>query len=285
MAVTAKELKTKLMPDWCPGCGDFAILNGLKNSVAEAGLEPHNTLVVSGIGCSSKLPHWIKCYGFHTLHGRALPVAQGVRMANHELDIIVITGDGDGYGIGMGHFVHAMRRNMRMTVIAHNNQTYGLTTGQTSPTSDLGYKSKSTPLGNTEMPVNPIAMGIVGGATFVARAFAGDVKHMNAVLVRAFKHNGFALVDVFQPCVTFNKVNTYDFFRSTTYKLEDEGHNPADKAAALQRAVEHERLPIGVFYEADRPTFEGTHPALVDGPLVKHDISDIDISSAMDEFF
>lgn len=285
MSVTAKELKTELKPDWCPGCGDFAILNGLKTSVAEAGLLPHNTLVISGIGCSSKLPHWIKCYGFHTLHGRALPVAQGVRMANHELDIIVITGDGDGYGIGMGHLMHAMRRNMRMAVIAHNNQTYGLTTGQTSPTSDLGYRSKSTPLGNTEIPVNPIALAIVGGATFVARAFAGDVKHMNSVFVRAFKHNGFALVDVFQPCVTFNKVNTYDFFRSTTYRLEDEGHDPKDKAAALTRAVEHERLPVGVFYEESRPTYEGTHPALADGPLVKHDIADVDLTAAMAEFF
>ncbi|HEX9709224.1 MAG TPA: 2-oxoacid:ferredoxin oxidoreductase subunit beta [Candidatus Thermoplasmatota archaeon] len=285
MSVTAKELKTELKPDWCPGCGDFAILNGLKSSVAEAGLQPHNTLVVSGIGCSSKLPHWIKCYGFHTLHGRSLPVAQGVRMANHELDIIVISGDGDGYGIGMGHLVHAMRRNMRMAVIVHNNQTYGLTTGQTSPTSDLGYRSKSTPLGNTEVPVNPIALGIIGGATFVARAFAGDVKHMNMVLVRALKHTGFALVDVFQPCVTFNKVNTYDFFRSTTYRLEDQGHDPKDKAAALTRAVEHERLPIGVFYEESRPTYEGTHPALADGPLVKHDIADIDLTAAIEEFF
>jgi len=285
MAVQVKELNTVLKPDWCPGCGDFAILNGLKSAVAEAGMEPSNTLVVAGIGCSSKLPHWIKCYGFHTLHGRALPVAQGARMANHELNIIVITGDGDCYGIGMGHFMHAMRRNMRMTVIAHNNQTYGLTTGQTSPTSDLGYKSKSTPLGNAEVPVNPMALGIVGGATFVARAFAGDVKHMKAVLTASFKHNGFSIVDVFQPCVTFNKVNTYDFFREKCYKLEDEKHDFHNKEAALKKAVEHDRLPIGVFYEEMRPTFEGQHVALPSGPLVKHDISNVDITNAMEEFF
>lgn len=285
MAVTAKELNTVLKPDWCPGCGDFAILNGLKASVAEAGLEPHNTLVVSGIGCSSKLPHWIKCYGFHTLHGRSLPVAQGARMVNHDLNIVVISGDGDGYGIGMGHFVHAMRRNMRMAVIVHNNQTYGLTTGQTSPTSDLGYKSKSTPLGNTEHPVNPIAMGIIGGASFVARAFAGDVKHMKTVLIAALKHKGFALVDVYQPCVTFNKVNTYDFFKQKTYKLEDEKHDPKDKDAAMKRAMDTDRLAIGVFLDETRATFEGMHPALVGGPLVKADISNVDLTKALEEFF
>jgi 2-oxoglutarate ferredoxin oxidoreductase subunit beta len=285
MAVTVKELNTVLKPDWCPGCGDFAILNGLKGAIADAALEPSNTLVVAGIGCSSKLPHWIKCYGFHTLHGRSLPVAQGARMANHELNIIVITGDGDCYGIGMGHYMHAMRRNMRITVIIHNNQTYGLTTGQTSPTSDLGYKSKSTPLGNAEVPVNPIALGIVGGATFVARAFAGDVKHMKTVLTAAFKHNGFAVVDVFQPCVTFNKVNTYDFFKQKCYKLEDEKHDPNNKEAALKKAVEQDRLPIGVFYEETRATYEGMHPALVHGPLSKQDISEIDLTSALEEFY
>lgn len=285
MAVTVKELNTVLKPDWCPGCGDFAILNGLKAAFADAAMDPFNTLVVSGIGCSSKLPHWIKSYGFHTLHGRALPVAQGARMANHELNIVVITGDGDGYGIGMGHLMHAMRRNMRIAVIAHNNQTYGLTTGQTSPTSDLGYKSKSTPLGNAEVPVNPIALGIVGGATYVARAFAGDVKHLKLILTNAFKHNGFAIVDVFQPCVTFNKVNTYDYFRERTYKLEDSGHNPKDKEAALKKAFEHDKLPIGLFYEEGRATFEGQHPALVSGPLVKHDISNIDLTKALEEFY
>lgn len=285
MAVQVKELNTVLKPDWCPGCGDFAILNGLKGAVADAGMEPSNTLVLSGIGCSSKLPHWIKCYGFHTLHGRSLPVAQGARMVNHELNIIVITGDGDCYGIGMGHYMHAMRRNMRMTVIIHNNQTYGLTTGQTSPTSDLGYKSKSTPLGNAEVPVNPIALGIVGGATFVARAFAGDVKHMKTVLTAAFKHNGFAVVDVFQPCVTFNKVNTYDYFKQKCYKLEDEKHDSHNKEGALKKAVEHDRLPIGVFYEETRPTFEGQHVALPRGPLVKADISNVDLTSALEEFF
>lgn len=285
MAATTKELTTARKPDWCPGCGDFAILNGLKAAVSEAGLAPHNTLVVSGIGCSSKLPHWIKCYGFHTLHGRTLPVAQGARMANHEMNIIVISGDGDGYGIGMGHLMHAMRRNMRMSVIVHNNQTYGLTTGQTSPTSDLGYKSKSTPMGNVEVPVNPMALGIVGGATFVARAFAGDVKHMKMVFARALKHNGFALVDVYQPCVTFNKVNTYDFFREKTYKLEDEAHNPADRGAAMVRAMDHERLAIGVFFEETRPTYEGMHPALAEGPLVRQDISNVDLTKALEEFY
>jgi 2-oxoglutarate ferredoxin oxidoreductase subunit beta len=260
---------------WCPGCGDFGILASMKQALAGLDLKPHEVILVSGIGCGSKLPHYLRANGYNSIHGRALPVAQGIKLANHSLRVIAVTGDGDGYGIGQGHFVHAMRRNADITHVVENNQVYGLTKGQYSPTSERGYISSFSPEGSIEFAINPMALALSAGATFIARAFAGDVKHMNAVLQAAIRHRGYSLVDCLQPCVTYNKLNTYDWFRTRVYKLEEEeGYNRADRQQAWQKAQEWgDRIPIGVIYEnADRPTYEEQVTALKKGPLVQQEL-------------
>src|ERR1700719_5391603 len=226
--LTMADMKGKVDPDWCPGCGDFGVLAALQKALVELQIPNHNVIAISGIGCSSNLPGYINTYGMHTLHGRALAVATGAQLANHKLKVIVTGGDGDGYGIGGNHFLHTMRRNVDLTYIVMDNQIYGLTTGQVSPTSIKGMKTKSTPYGSVENPINPIPMAIVGGATYVARAFSGKQKHMVEMIKGAIQHKGFALVDVFSPCVTYNKDNTYQWFKQRTQKLEDQAHDPTD---------------------------------------------------------
>ncbi len=283
--VKMPDINTIGKPNWCPGCGDFGILLALKGAVVELNIEPENIVIVSGIGCSGKVPHWIRTYGLHGIHGRVLPVAAATKLANHELTVFGVGGDGDGYGIGMCHFIHAMRRNIDMTYIVHNNMIYGLTTGQTSPTSEKGMRTKSTPSGVIEVPVNPIALAISTGATFVARSFAGDVKHLQKTIVSAVKHRGFSLVDVFQPCVSFNNINTYDWYKQRVYDLETVGHNPQDKMAAFVRSQEWgEKIPIGVFYKVVSPTYEDELPQIKEMPLVKQGIDNVDISKLMDDF-
>src|SRR5919106_523351 len=235
--LTVKDFKGNAEPDWCPGCGDFGVLAALKQALAELGIRPHEAMVISGIGCSSNLPGYISTFGMHTLHGRALAVATGAQLANHNLKIVVTGGDGDGYGIGGNHFVHTARRNVDLTYIVMNNQIYGLTTGQVSPTSSEGMKTKSTPLGSVEMPVNPITAAIMNGASFVARGYSGDPKHLADLMQQAMQHKGFALIDVFSPCVTFNHDNDYAFFRPRVTKLEDEGHDTHDWKAACEKAM------------------------------------------------
>jgi len=276
-------------PQWCPGCGNFGILAALKGAFQELGLRPHETVIVSGIGCSGKTPHYVNTYGFESLHGRPLPVASGVKLANNRLTVLAVGGDGDGYGIGVGHFVHIMRRNYDLTYIVHDNQLYGLTTGQASPTSQLGMKTKTTPLGVVETPYNPLAAAIIGGASFVARAFAGDVAHTKTLMKEAITHRGFALLDILQPCVTFNKLNTYEFFQKRCYKLDAAGHDPADKNKALQKAFEqhetnYEKMPIGVFFREQRPTYEDTLPQIKEKALVEQEIGNIDVSIAYQDF-
>ncbi len=260
MALDLKTYEVETKPDWCPGCGDFGVLNGLKGALGELELKPHNVAVVSGIGCSSNLPGFIKAYGYHSLHGRSLPVAQGVKLANIDLTVIATGGDGDGYGIGVGHFVHACRRNIDMTYVVMDNQIYGLTTGQTSPTSMKGFVTKTAPApdGNIELPINPISLALAAGATFVARAFSGDPKHMVEMIALGIKHKGFSLIDVFSPCVTYNKVNTYQYFRPKVYNIQKEGHDPKDFSKAMEKAGEWgDRIPIGLFYEAPpAPSYE-----------------------------
>src|SRR5437660_2223879 len=237
--IEAKEYKAETPPDWCPGCGDFGVLNALQRACAEMGLEPHEILVVSGIGCSSNLPGFFRSYGVHSLHGRALPFATGAKLANHALTVIATGVDGDGYGIGMNHFIQAMRRNINITYVVMNNEIYGLTTGQVSPTSETGMKTKSTPQGNLEAMLNPLALALASGCGYVARGFSGQVKHLVELYKGGIQHPGFALIDVFSPCVTFNKQNTYDWFRARVgpaatvngkeeraqrvYKLEEKG--------------------------------------------------------------
>jgi 2-oxoglutarate ferredoxin oxidoreductase subunit beta len=262
-------------PDWCPGCGDFGVLKALKAGAAKAGVMPKDMVVVSGIGCSSNLPGFINSYGVHSLHGRSIAVATGVRLANTDLKVVITGGDGDGYGIGIGHFIHAMRRNLDMTYIVMDNQIYGLTTGQASPTTMKDHKTKSTPHGNVESPLNPLALAIVSGATFVARGYSGEPNHLADVIAAGIAHKGFSLIDTFSPCVTYNKVNTYAYFKKRVYKLEDDkAYNKGDKSAAAIRAQEWgDKIPLGVVYQTTEPTYEDSEPAFKNGPIVKQPLT------------
>lgn len=278
------EIETRIKPEWCPGCGNYGIFTAVKRALNELELPLHETVFVSGIGCHGKFPHFVNTYGFESIHGRALPVAQAIKLANHELTVIVNAGDGDTYGIGMSHFIHAMRRNVNLTLIAHNNMIYGLTTGQVSPTSKQGHKTKSTPSGVLEKGVNPLALALASDATFVSRGYPAKMDHLVGLIKSAINHKGTALVDVLQPCVTFNKVETYDFYNERVYLLEDEGHDPSDKEAAWKKANEWgERIPIGLFYKEERPTYEDGLPQL-QTPLIKQDIMSVDISGLMEGF-
>jgi 2-oxoglutarate ferredoxin oxidoreductase subunit beta len=231
-------------------------------------------MVVSGIGCSSNLPGFFGSYGMHTLHGRSVAVAQGARLGNPDLTVIAAGGDGDGYGIGIGHFIHAMRRNINMTYIVMNNQIYGLTTGQTSPTTTLHTQTKSTPEGSTENPLNPIQLALVSGATFIGRAFSGSADRMAEVMAEAIKHKGFSLVDVFSPCVTYNKVNTYPWFRERVYDLQAEDHDAGSWDAAMSAAKQPDnRIATGVFYKTAMPTYEENEPAYKFGPPAKQKLA------------
>ncbi len=235
--VTANDFKGLVDPDWCKGCGDFGVLNSLRKACMELGLRPNEILIVSGIGCSSNLPGYFNAFGMHTLHGRALPVATGAKLANHEMTVIVTGGDGDGYGIGGNHFTHTVRRNVDLTYIVMDNEIYGLTTGQVSPTSCQEMKTKSTPFGSVELPFNPITSAIMNGATFVARGFSGDPKHLAGLMTQAIEHNGFALINVFSPCVTFNHDNDFPFFKPRIRRLEDEDHDTSDWKTACEKAM------------------------------------------------
>ncbi len=268
---------------WCPGCGNYSILASLKKAIVNCNLEPHQTVIVSGIGCGSKLPHFIHTYGYESIHGRELPVASAIKLANHELNVIAVGGDGDGYGIGLGHFVHACRRNYDMTYIVHDNQIYGLTTGQTSPTSQKGMKTKSTPDGALEVPINPLALSIASGATFVARGFSADLNHLSDLISQGIKHRGFAHIDVCQPCVVWNKINTFDYFRKKVYKLEEnEKYDPHNKILAFEKAQEwDDGIPLGVLYKEERDTYEDGLPQLKNEPLANLKIDDVDIEKIL----
>jgi 2-oxoglutarate ferredoxin oxidoreductase subunit beta len=281
---SVKKYATKHKPTWCPGCGDYSIWHSIKQTVAELGWEPHQFCVVYDIGCSGNMCSFVNAYGFHGLHGRSLPIAAGIKMANHTLPMFIVGGDGGLYGEGMGHFIHFMRANHDITMIVHDNQIYGLTTGQTSPTTEKGIKTKSNPMGGIEVPVNPLVMAIASGATFVARGFAGDFDGLPKLLKKAIDHKGFALVDVFQPCVTFNKHNTYEWFKERIYYLDKTDYVPNDRARAFAKAMEFDKLPLGVIYEEERKTYEEELPQLSDGPLIYKDNTNRDISKIISEF-
>jgi 2-oxoglutarate ferredoxin oxidoreductase subunit beta len=268
------DLKGKVDPDWCPGCGDFGVLAALQKALVELQIPNHNVVTISGIGCSSNLPGFINTYGMHTLHGRALAVATGVKLANHELTVLVTGGDGDGFGIGGNHFVHSMRRNVDLLYIVMDNQIYGLTTGQTSPTSRLGMKTKSMPFGSIEAPVNPISLALAAGATFVARGYSAEQKHLTDLIKQGIQHKGFSFLDVFSPCVTYNHDNTYQWFRPRVKRLEDDtAFDPADWMAAMGKSLLWgEEIPIGKFFErTDVPTLHRAEPVLDTGPLAHAD--------------
>jgi 2-oxoglutarate ferredoxin oxidoreductase subunit beta len=267
------DYKGKVDPDWCPGCGDFGVLASLKSALAELQIPAHQVVTISGIGCSSNLPGYVSTYGMHTLHGRALAVATGVKLANHDLHVIITGGDGDGFGIGGNHFIHTMRRNVDLTYIAMDNQIYGLTTGQVSPTSRVGMKTKSTPFGSVEGPINPISLALAAGASFVARGFSGEPKHLTELIKKGIQHTGFSFIDVFSPCVTYNHDNTYPWFRERVKKLEqDTAYDSTDWHAAMQKSqLWGEEIPIGLFYRNDSmPALHQMEPVLDEGGPLAH---------------
>jgi len=269
--LTRKDFAGKERPTWCRGCGNHGILNAIKMALAEHNIAPHQIFIVTGIGCGSKLPHYMKVNGFHTLHGRTLAVATGARLANHGLRVMTVHGDGDGYGEGLSHFLNAARRNLNIVDIVQDNRIYGLTKGQYSPTSERGKRTPTSPEGSIDGPVQPLPLAITAGATFVSRGYSNELKHLVWLIGEALKHPGYALVDVLQPCVTFNRSYAYDFYNERVYKLEDEeGYDPADRTAAWEKAHEWgERIPLGIFYRSDPlPTYEDQVPALKAGPLM-----------------
>lgn len=263
------DYNTERKPTWCPGCGNFGIWAALKNVFAQKGWEPHQFAIVYGIGCGGNMPDFVKSYGLHSLHGRTIPVAEGIKLANHDLPVICIAGDGDAYGEGGNHLIHACRANHDITMLVHDNRIYGLTAGQVSPTSAHGFQTKSTPQGVIEYPVRALALAISQGATFVAQGFAGDLPHLRSLITKAIDHKGFSLLNILQPCVTWNKVDTFEFYRQNTYKLEESGYEPHDKLKAIEKSLETEKLPLGVLYEEKRPVYHEQEVSLQSGPLVK----------------
>lgn len=276
------DFETGATPTWCPGCGNFALWTALNHVFAAKGWRPHDVVVVFDIGCSGNGSNWIKAYSFHGLHGRSLPLATGVALANHGLKTVVISGDGAAYGEGLGHFLHALRGNPNLTYIVEDNQLYALTKGQASPTSAEGTTGESTPFGSPEAPLNPIRLALAANGTFVARGFAGDLPHLESIIHQALDHRGFAFIDVFQPCVTFNKVNTFGWFYDRVKKLDTMNHNPSDPAAAAVQAAQTEAyLPIGVFYRATRPVLADHYPQLSGRPLARQRATPADIRKLM----
>ncbi len=284
MAVTMQDYPVT-RTEWCPGCGNFGILTALRKALVALDLEPYQVLVVSGIGQAGKLPHYTRCNVLNELHGRTLPAAAGAKLANRDLTVISVGGDGDGYGEGGNHFIYAMHRNMDITCIVHNNQVYGLTKGQASPTSDPGFVTKTTPEG-AWTPINPIALAIASDASFVARGFAGDIEHLTQLIRLGIEHKGFALIDVLQPCVIFNHRNTFGWYRERVYKLDEEGgYDLGDKAAAFMKAMEwDERIPIGIVYRKDRAVYGETPPVLNGMPLVKQKLDPRQFEDLLSEF-
>lgn len=300
MGLKPADFKTDVFPDWCPGCGDFGIMNGLQMAFAELELEPHKSVIVSGIGNAGKTPHTIKVNGVHTLHGRALPFAMGIKTANPNLVVIAEGGDGDGLGIGAGHFVNTGRRNIDMTYILHNNGVYGLTKGQASPTLRLGMQTKALPKPNINEAVNPIGLAIISGYTFAARSYAFDVIHLKETIKQGIQHKGLAFIECLQPCPVYNNINTKEWYagedrknaegkpQSRLYKLQETGFDPVvkdwsedfkKKVAALEKAQEwNDRIPIGVFYNNGlEPTFQERYkervPFYMTNPPAKQKLS------------
>ena len=270
--MSTSRLRTHVRITWCPGCGNFVIMRAFTRAIVELGLKVKDIVVVTGIGCHGRLHEYLRLNSFHTIHGRVLPLAMGIKLANKNLIVVGFSGDGDAYSIGLSHFIHAARRNIDVKYIVHDNMVFGLTKGQASPTSPLGLRTKSTPKGNILKPINPIALALIAGATFVARGFTGDMEHLVNVFKQALLHRGFAFIDILQPCVTF--YNVLPELRNRVYRLEDRQHDPSDFNEAVDRAVElSNQIPIGVFYKVRRPTFEEQIPQLKGKPMNLRDVN------------
>lgn len=256
-------------PTWCPGCGDWGIGVAIKQALIQLDLSPSTVAAVFGIGCSGNMNDFLNTYAIHSLHGRAIPNAIGIKIANHQLPVLVIVGDGDCYGEGGNHLIHACRGNHDITVIVHDNWVYGLTTGQVAPTAQKGFKSKSTPAGIIEIPINPLSLAITSGATFVAQSFAGDAPHMISMIKAGIEHKGFSLINILQPCVTFNKINTYQYYLRRVYKLSSDYQKDSFKLAVEKSLeVNEEKFPLGVIYQVEKPSFTDQLSQLKEQTLV-----------------
>ncbi|MHB9033755.1 MAG: 2-oxoacid:ferredoxin oxidoreductase subunit beta [Anaerolineae bacterium] len=269
---TVKDFSNDVRPTWCPGCGDFGIWNALKRAFVEAGLEPEQVMMVTGIGCGSKTPDYMHIPGICGLHGRTLALATGFKLANHTKKVIAVHGDGDGYSMGGNHFIHAVRRNIGLVDVIQNNHVYALTKGQYSPTSRSGWVTRTSPDGAIEQPMNPLALALSQGATFVARGFALDIAQLTKLIVAGLNHRGYALIDVMQVCVTFNRGMDYEWYRSHVYQVADAGHDPSNLDAALQVAFQYpggDKIPLGIIYQDEsKPAYEEQVPTLRAGALV-----------------
>jgi 2-oxoglutarate ferredoxin oxidoreductase subunit beta len=267
--VSIKDYESDYANQWCPGCGNFGILKAMQEALVQLKILPHQILVVSGIGQAAKTPHFLKCNCFHSLHGRALPLATGAKVANHELTIIVNTGDGDCYAEGGNHLLHAIRRNIDLTVLVHNNSVYGLTRGQASPTAQIGMVTKMQQKGVINTPLKPILLALSLGAGFVARGFSGDSQHLSELIRAGIQHKGFSIIDILQPCVSFNPKDIYQWYKQHVNPLDDSQHDPGDYEKALMMATRDEsKIPIGIFFQKEKPNFTDQIAALSDGPLV-----------------
>lgn len=284
MPYTLADYTTPYIPTWCPGCGDFGIWAALKKAYIEMQLPPHKVLHVYDIGCSGNGSNWFRSYAFHSLHGRSLPAAVGAKLANHELTVLAFAGDGGAYGEGGNHFIHTCRTNIDLVYVIHDNQLYSLTTGQASPTSDEGMKTKSTPEGDVQQSLRPLQLAISCGATFVARGYSDDMAGLSKIFIEAIKHRGFAVVDVLQPCVTFNLINTREWYVKHTKKLDDTGWDPSNKDKAFLEAGNwNDKIPIGVLYKEEKLTFEDHQNALKQGALITQ-VKKYDVSELVEEF-
>ncbi len=267
---TFKDFRNGVKPNWCPGCGDFSVQAAIQRAAANVGLTPEELVLVSGIGCSGRISGYIRSYGFHGVHGRALPIAQGVKMANRDLTVIAAGGDGDGFAIGIGHTIHAMRRNMDITYIVMDNQVYGLTKGQTSPRSDDGFVTSSTPDGSIERALSPMETALISGATFVAQSFSSDIKDLTATIEAGIQHKGFSIINVYSPCVTYNKVNTYEWFKENLTKLTDiDGYDPTNRTMAMNTLMENNSLVTGIIYQEERSSYQDMVKGYAEKPLVQ----------------
>ncbi|MDQ0416935.1 2-oxoglutarate ferredoxin oxidoreductase subunit beta [Croceifilum oryzae] len=272
---TFKDFRNKVKPNWCPGCGDFSVLAAMQRAFANVGLEPEEVAIVSGIGCSGRISGYVNAYGLHGVHGRALPIAQGLKLANRDLTVVASGGDGDGFAIGMGHTVHAIRRNVDVTYVVMDNQIYGLTKGQTSPRSAQGFQTKSTPQGSIEQAISPLELALSLNAGFVAQSFSSDLKQLTHVIEEGLKHKGFSLINVYSPCVTYNKINTYEWFKQNIVNLDTlEGYDNANRAQAMQTLMEHDGLVTGILYQnKERPPYEAMIKGFKEEGLAKQDLN------------
>lgn len=274
MPATFKDFRNDVRPNWCPGCGDFSVQASIQRAAANMGLTPDSLAVISGIGCSGRISGYINSYGVHGIHGRALPIAQGVKMGNRDLTVIAAGGDGDGYAIGMGHTIHAIRRNIDITYVVMDNQIYGLTKGQTSPRSAVGFKTKSTPEGSIESPISIMEMALTAGGTFVAQGFSSDIKDLTELIEQGIQHKGFSLINVFSPCVTYNKVNTYDWFKDNLTRLSDiENYDPSNRVKAMQTLMEYNGLVSGLIYQdTEKKSYQELAKGYSETSLVHEDL-------------